>query len=103
MDDDDGFDLLFNQKLNDSLFDMNGGNLKNLNRKLKESKDELMTFINENLAPEKIDKFKELLEQRDINYFDYSHAENCLYYKNGINDGLIMCLTSLKNKITFTK
>lgn len=99
MDKEDNFYLLFEQKINDDLFDMNDTNLKNQKVKAKQSQIELMTFINANLNKEKLELFEELLEKRDDNYHECFYLEGYLYYKHGINDGFSMCLSSLNNNI----
>lgn len=99
MEKEDNFYLLFEQKNNDGLFDMNDTNLKNQKAKARQSQTELMKFINAHLNKEELELFEELLEKRDDDYHECFYLEGFLYYKNGITDGFSMCLASLKDNV----
>ena len=102
MEDEDNFDLLFQQKLNDDLFNINSNNdLEVLKKKAKQSQTELIKFIDTILDDSNREKFHELLDIRDDNYNECFFLEHRLFYKYGINDGFSMCLASLRNKIDF--
>lgn len=99
MEKEDNFYLLFEQKNNDGLFDMNDTNLKNQKVKARQSQTELMKFINANLNEEKLGLFEKLLEKRDDDYHGCFYLEGFLYYKHGISDGFSMCLAVAKDNV----
>ena len=102
MEDEDNLELLFQQKINDGLFDMKDEKLQKLKLKAKEAQKNFIEFINTIISRDETEKLKELLEIRDDAYNDCFYLENCLYYKQGINDGFSMVLTSLKSKVDYS-
>lgn len=102
MENEDNFDLLFEQKMNDGLFNMEDENLTKLKLKAKESQKKLNELISTIFNESELEIFKELLEERDNNYSECFYLENRLYYKHGISDGFSMVLTSLKSNVNFS-
>lgn len=103
MKDEDNFELLFEQKINDGLFSLKDTKLENEKLKAKESQKKLLNFVDAILSSEEKEKFETLLEERDDNYNSCFFLEQRLFYKYGINDGFSMVLATLKDKVEFTE
>lgn len=103
MEDDDGIDMLFEQKENEGLFVLEDNKLKSARQEAKQLQLKLTEFINTRLDPDDKNDLEELLDNRDTAYSSCFGIEHRLYYKQGVNDGIVMAITSLKAKVPFTK
>lgn len=103
MEDDDGFDMLFERKESEGLFDLEDNKLKKAKEDAKEYQSKLTEFINTRLNPDDKKDLENLLEDRDNAYSFCFGIEHRLYYKQGVNDGLVMAITGLKAKVEFIK
>lgn len=103
MEDDDGIDMLFEQKENEGLFVLEDNKLKSARQEAKQLQLKLTEFINTRLDPTDKKDLEDLLDDRDNAYNSCFGSEHRLYYKQGVNDGLVMAITGLKAKVEFTK
>lgn len=98
MENDDIYNFLFEQKVNESLFDMEDTELSEQKNKAKDSQKELMSFIETMLDPADKEELLQLLEKRDDDYQECFHLEHRLFYRNGIKDGISIIVTAIAHK-----
>ena len=97
MEGDELYNFLFEQKINEGLFNMNDEELSVQKHKAKESQKKLMAFINTILKPEDREKLEILLETRDNDYKDFFFLEERLFYRNGFKDGISIIVPAIVN------
>lgn len=87
------YNLLFDSKIAEGLFDMNNDELLSQKEQFKESEESLDKYLTSKFDLDTKEKLTHLIEQKDSNYNECVYLENQLFYTNGIKDGISMILS----------